>query len=45
MAIELSWGAAGVWWAINLTTLLKAIGKGYLIWRGSWKMLELEGPP
>ena len=42
MAIHLDWGAAGVWWAINLTTLLKTIGKGYLVWRGSWKTLELE---
>ena len=41
MAIELGWGAVGVWWAINLTTLIKTLGKGYLVKRGAWRSLEL----
>ena len=41
MAVELGWGAMGVWWAINITTLIKALGKGYLVKRGSWRTLEL----
>lgn len=37
IAIWFGWGAAGVWWAINFTTLLKVIGKGSLVRRGAWR--------
>ncbi len=37
LAIHLGWGAAGVWWAINVTTYAKA----FLFWRqvrlGAWR--------
>lgn len=36
-AFPLGMGAAGVWWAINLTTLAKAAGKGWSVWRGGWQ--------
>ena len=30
------WGAEGVWWAINLTSMAKAAGKGFTALRGRW---------
>lgn len=36
LAMPLGWGAAGVWWAINLTTWVKCGGKGWLAARGAW---------
>ncbi|MDP2313494.1 MAG: MATE family efflux transporter [Pseudomonadota bacterium] len=36
LAFELGWGAAGVWWAINLTSVLKALAKGIVAARGQW---------
>jgi MATE family multidrug resistance protein len=41
LAFGLGWGAAGVWWAINLTSFLKAAGKGRAAWRGDWLRLRL----
>jgi MATE family multidrug resistance protein len=41
LAMGLGWGAAGVWWAINLTTVAKALGKSWAVWRGRWKHVEL----
>ena len=35
------WGSAGVWWAINLSTLLKTVGKGTLVYRRTWKTSPL----
>lgn len=35
-AFPLGMGAAGVWWAINLTTLVKALGKGWSAAGGGW---------
>lgn len=39
LAHPLGWGAAGVWWVINLTSLLKALGKGAAALRGRWKRI------
>lgn len=36
-AFPLGGGAEGVWWAINVTSLLKAVGKGIVAARGGWK--------
>jgi MATE family multidrug resistance protein len=36
LAFPLGLGAAGVWWAINLTTYGKALLKGWAAWRGRW---------
>ncbi len=36
LAFPLGFGAAGVWWAINLTTYAKALLKGWAAWRGHW---------
>lgn len=36
LAFPLGWGAAGVWWAINLTSWLKAGLKGWAVRRGEW---------
>ena len=41
LAITLGWGSAGVWWAINITTYVKVIGKGLLVYLGKWKRLTL----
>lgn len=41
LAISLGWGAAGIWWAINVTTWAKAAGKGWFTWRGRWAELEI----
>jgi MATE family multidrug resistance protein len=35
-AFPCGWGAAGVWWAINLTSFLKAFGKWWEVSRGRW---------
>ena len=35
-AFPLGYGAAGNWWAINLTTFAKVLGKGGAVLRGRW---------
>ncbi len=40
-AIPLGYGAAGIWWVINLTTLLKAGGKSLAVIRGRWKSVRV----
>jgi MATE family multidrug resistance protein len=40
-AFPLGWGAAGVWWAINITTYAKAILKAIATARGKWASLEI----
>jgi putative MATE family efflux protein len=40
-ALFLGWGPAGVWWAINLTTVIKCAGKWYLVLRGRWLDLAI----
>jgi len=41
LAFPVGWGAAGVWWAINLTTYAKAAGKTAAVVWGRWKTLEI----
>jgi MATE family multidrug resistance protein len=41
LAFPLGLGAAGIWWAINLTTYAKTILKGWAAWRGRWAELVL----
>ena len=36
-AIECSYGAAAVWWVINLSTLLKSLGKWSTVLSGRWQ--------
>lgn len=36
LAIHLGWGAVGIWWAINATTVLKAGLKATMVARGRW---------
>lgn len=42
LAFPLGMGAAGVWWAINVTTIAKALVKGWFVWRGEWATLNLD---
>lgn len=41
LAFPLGMGASGVWWAINLTSLLKAVAKGWMAWRGRWDRMRI----
>lgn len=41
LAFSLGWGAAGVWWAINWTTALKAFAKGMAVVRGRWAVVTV----
>lgn len=36
LAFPFGWGAAGVWWAINATSVLKALTKGTAAAQGRW---------
>lgn len=40
LAFPLGWGAAGIWWAINVTTYAKVVGKGWALHRGRWARLD-----
>ncbi len=40
LAFPLGFGAAGVWWAINVTTFGKAALKGWMAWRGRWLQID-----
>lgn len=37
----LGFGAAGIWWAINLTTMAKAVLKGIRVARGRWERVQV----
>jgi MATE family multidrug resistance protein len=41
LAGPLGLGAAGVWWGINLTTWVKAAGKGRAALRGDWTRVQI----
>ena len=41
LALGLGFGAAGLWWAINLTTIAKALGKGSAVLSGRWRHLQV----
>lgn len=36
ICLAAEYGAAGIWWGISFTTLIKAAGKGYTAVRGGW---------
>jgi MATE family multidrug resistance protein len=40
-AFPLGYGAIGVWWAINITTIAKAVLKGWVSHRGNWVSVRL----
>ncbi|BCX82868.1 hypothetical protein MIT9_P2459 [Methylomarinovum caldicuralii] len=40
LTFRLGWGSAGVWWAINLTTYVKAAGLWWQLWRVRWPRLR-----
>ncbi len=40
-AFPLGFGAAGIWWVINVTTAVKAAGKWSAVLRGRWKTIEV----
>jgi MATE family multidrug resistance protein len=40
-AFPLGMGASGAWWAINLTSVLKAALKGLAAWRGDWARMRI----
>jgi len=41
LAFPLGWGAVGIWWAINITSIAKALGKLHFMRRGGWKRLVI----
>ena len=41
LAIGLGWGPAGVWWAINLTSVFKAGLKGLAAAKGDWSRMRI----
>lgn len=40
-AFPLGYGAVGIWWVLNVTSFVKAAGKGYAVWRGRWADISL----
>lgn len=45
LAVGLSWGAAGVWWAINISTLVKAGAFTWVVHRRNWMRIDPPGGP
>ncbi len=41
LCYTLGFGVNGVWWALSLTTVAKAIAVAYWFWRGKWKKTGL----
>ena len=41
LAFPLGWGAAGVWWAITLTSIVKTLVKTCFVLQGRWARLRL----
>ncbi|MGR9105773.1 MAG: MATE family efflux transporter [Gammaproteobacteria bacterium] len=40
-AIHLGMGPAGIWWVINVTTMVKATGKWWVVRRGRWQTIRV----
>jgi len=40
-AFPLGFGAMGVWWVINLTTVAKCLGKWSVVHRGEWRTVRI----
>ncbi len=40
-AFPLGFGAMGIWWVINLTTMAKCLGKWSVVHRGAWRDLRI----
>ncbi|MEZ6005651.1 MAG: MATE family efflux transporter [Planctomycetota bacterium] len=43
MALRMGWGAPGLWWAINLTSMVKALVMFALVQRGRWSVHSDHG--
>ncbi len=41
LAFPLGMAAPGIWWAVNATTIAKALLKGWLVRQGRWAVLEI----
>ena len=41
-AIHFGFGSVAIWWVINVSTLLKALGKGYAVISGRWQNVEMH---
>jgi len=41
LAIYLGWHAMGVWWAVNISTIIKAILKSRAVFKGEWRHLKI----
>jgi len=39
-AFPLGWGAAGIWWVMNVTTYAKTLGKAFAVLRGRWTEIK-----
>jgi MATE family, multidrug efflux pump len=40
-AIHFGYGALAIWWVINVSTLLKTLGKGYAVVSGKWQTMKI----
>lgn len=40
-AIQLGFGSAAIWWVINVSTLIKAAGKWWVVLRGRWQTITV----
>ena len=40
-AIYYGYGSAAIWWVINLSTILKALGKWRAVQKGKWRSLDI----
>ncbi len=40
-AIHLGYGSAAVWWVINISTIIKALGKWHAVAKGKWHYIKI----
>lgn len=40
-AIHLDFGSAAVWWVINISTMIKALGKWHAVTQGHWRTVKI----